>query len=67
MCNCILFLWEAECKVKEPNDSYLVWNPCCVARMKTAVTNKQVLHKTDDASSIAAVMLLALKTNVAPQ
>jgi hypothetical protein len=35
--------------------------------MKTAVTNKQVLHKTDDASSIAAVMLLALKTNVAPQ
>jgi hypothetical protein len=35
--------------------------------MKTAEAKKQVLHKPDDVSSIAAVMSPALKTNVAPQ
>ncbi len=56
----------AERKVKKPHDSYLVWNPCCATRMKTAEAKKQVLHEPDDASLIAAAMSPALKTNVAP-
>jgi hypothetical protein len=58
--NCALFLLAAERKVKEPNDSYCVWNPCCATRMKTAVA-KTSPAQTDDASSIAAMMSPALK------
>ncbi len=63
----LILLAIAERKVKETHDSYFDWNPCCATRMMTAEAKKQVLHEPDDASSIAAVMSPALKTNVAPQ